>query len=76
MLPLMSVLTQSTAEHVAFFLHRFSIIVFCYNQLMFVTSYWKFAYLGQSIFWAKMPWNESGPIKRHPLSNIKLINLR
>ena len=38
-----------------------------YNQLMFVTSYRKFAYSGQPLYWAKMLWNRSGPIKRHPL---------
>ena len=38
-----------------------------YNQLLFVMSHWKFAYSGQPLYWAKMPWNQSGPIKRHPL---------
>ena len=43
-----------------FFLRRFSIIACSYNQLM---SYWKFAYLDQSLYWAKIPRNQSGPIK-------------
>ena len=38
-----------------------------YNQLLFVTSHRKFAYSGQPLYWIKMPWNQSGPIKRHPL---------
>ena len=49
---------QTTLD--SFFLRRFSIIVCSYNQLM---SYWKFAYLDQPLYWAKIPRNQSGPIK-------------
>ena len=48
---------QTTLDSFFAVLRRLSIIVCGYNQLMFVMSYRKFAYLGQLLYWVKIPRN-------------------